>query len=963
MNKIQLSFLLIASLIIFVSSSSNPPNGRTGAPGEGLCTDCHNNSNPNGFDGSVVVSGLPSTIQANTSYTLTVTNSNPNGLATKGGFQIVALDGSNTDAGTMANPGSNSTITFSGGRTYLEHNPSTNYSNDMISWTVDWISPAGPDNEPINIYASAVIANGASGNSGDLTVTSVQSGTLMASGGTNLTITVSGSNVSCNGNSDGSASASASGGTAPYMYDWSNGQTGTTITNLNAGNYSVTATDANGNTGEESYTVTEPDVLMGFIVNQTNVGCSGGNTGSATVDAVGGTSPYLYLWPDGSMAITNNNLSAGTFDVTVTDSNNCTDLINITISQGAPFTVDVIPDGGIICPGSVLNLSALPSGGFTPYNYLWSNGNTTQSITIANAGTYSVTVTDNTGCESGDTVLVTSHPVFTIDVTGTDESVPGANDGTATLNITNGNSNYNYNWSNGGTTQTITNLTPGNYSVTVTDTNTNCQTMGSTTIGTGACDVNLTLIPSNPDCANSNDGFIDVFISGGLGPFTYLWSTGDTILNLGFLDCGEYSLTVTDVLGCTDEQVAEIVCPDPIILEFQTDTITCSNPTACANVIVTGGTGPYDYDWSNGSNGNFQCGLAAEEYTVTVTSSEGCIGISSFMIETTDSLEIVLALTDESVEGAADGKAVAFVMGGVEPYQYLWSTGETGNTISNLTEGLYSLTVTDASGCTTVENFNIEVSVCPFDIFLVPSNFDCANTSDGIIAVDIVPDPGVPLTFTWSNGSTSDTLTGALVAEYCVTITIANQCSISDCITIDTPDEILVDIVEVQSANGNVAEGFIDISISGGTPFSSATEPYIVKWFDETNFEIGNEEDISDLLPGTYTYEVTDSLGCSVCCVPIVVQNALSDIDLQTQNVSINPNPFKDVIKIHREDITTQEYTISLRSWDGRVIATEIIKDWNNHEYNWYQPNLPEGIYLLSLNDGTRNYVKKMVKY
>ena len=190
MNKIQLSLLLFTSLIIFISSSSNPPNGRTGAPGEGLCTDCHNNSNPNGFDGSVVVSGLPSTIQANTSYTLTVTNSNPNGLATKGGFQIVALDGSNDNAGTMANAGSNSTITLSGGRTYFEHNPSTNYSNDMISWTVDWISPTGPNNELINIYASAVIANDGNGNSGDLTVTSVQAGTLMSSGGVDLTVSV-----------------------------------------------------------------------------------------------------------------------------------------------------------------------------------------------------------------------------------------------------------------------------------------------------------------------------------------------------------------------------------------------------------------------------------------------------------------------------------------------------------------------------------------------------------------------------------------------------------------------------------------------------------------------------------------------------------------------------------------------------------------------------------------------------
>ena len=247
--------------------------------------------------------------------------------------------------------------------------------------------------------------------------------------------------------------------------------------------------------------------------------------------------------------------------------------------------------------------------------------------------------------------------------------------------------------------------------------------------------------------------------------------------------------------------------------------------------------------------------------------------------------------------------------------------------------------------------------------FLIPSNFNCANTNEGIIAVDIVPDPTAPLTFTWSNGSTNDTLSGAIVDQYCVTITIANQCSISECITIDTPDAILVDVVEVQSANGNVAEGYIDIAISGGTPFNSSTDPYIIKWFDETNFLIGNEEDISDLLPGTYTYEITDSLGCMVCCEPIVIQNALSNTELTMHEISIHPNPFQDVIKIHRDEMIPGDYSVSLRSWNGKIIATEVLQDWNNHQYNWYQPNLPEGIYLLSINDSKRNYLKKIVKY
>ncbi|MFZ5554372.1 MAG: T9SS type A sorting domain-containing protein [Bacteroidota bacterium] len=212
-------------------------------------------------------------------------------------------------------------------------------------------------------------------------------------------------NVLCYGGSTGSAAASATGGSSPYSYLWNNGQTTQTATGLSAGTYTVTITDANGCTSSQTANITEPSALASSISSSTNVLCNGGNTGSAAASATGGTSPYTYLWSNSQSTATATGLSAGTYTVTITDANGCTSSQTVMITQPTALSVSTTttPSG---CSDSTGTATATPSGGVTPYTYLWSNGQTLQTATSLPADIYTITITDANGCivSQADTV-------------------------------------------------------------------------------------------------------------------------------------------------------------------------------------------------------------------------------------------------------------------------------------------------------------------------------------------------------------------------------------------------------------------------------------------------------------------------------------------------------------------------------------------------------------------------------
>ena len=401
-------------IVVILGNANNPPNGKTGAPGDGVCTECHNSGNPNGFDGAINVTGFPATINGGTLYPLTITVTNPNGLAAKAGFQFVILNASNQSFGTMTSAGPNSVITSANGRFYLEHNPAVNFPmNNQVSWTVNWTAPANGTSQTITLYAVANIANGANGNDGDYIIFNTFSGTYVPQPPT-PSVNITPTHVTCFGIADGTATAMASGGTPNYSFSWSNGASGPSISNLSPGTYTVTVTDNAGQTATASTTITQPSLLNVQI-----------NPSGSTIDCdnpsinlngigMGGTPNYSFSWSNGSSTPTIIVTTGGNYSVTVTDNNGCTASNSIFIDEVIP-PVLTFDDVGPLCESSdPVNLYAFPTGG-----YFIGNGVTgfTFNPSVTGPGTFSVSyiyVEDNCEYSISQNITVHADPIINL---------------------------------------------------------------------------------------------------------------------------------------------------------------------------------------------------------------------------------------------------------------------------------------------------------------------------------------------------------------------------------------------------------------------------------------------------------------------------------------------------------------------------------------------------------------------
>ena len=360
-------------------------------------------------------------------------------------------------------------------------------------------------------------------------------------------IGVSITKVSCPGGSNGSITAIPSFGSEPYTYLWSNGQTTQTISNLPVGTYSVTVTGANGCSLSRTINLTQQPLLQASIINVQHNICFGGSAGSATANPIDGTPAYTYRWSNGKTTQTISNLPAGTYTVTIKDACNTTATASVTITQ--PAKVDAyITTTPVTCRGgSDGTATANPIGGLAPYQYNWSNGQTTQTATGLSAGvTYKVTVKD--GCNNTVTKSTTvSQPNALSGSVVTYPSSPCVPTGKAIATASDGTPPYSYLWNTGATTSTIENLAPGTYTVTIRDacnaSKSYSKSVGTKTISLSA---NITCTPTG-----SCQGSITVNVTGGDSPYTYRWSNGQTTQTATNLCKGTYTVTVTDAMGCT----------------------------------------------------------------------------------------------------------------------------------------------------------------------------------------------------------------------------------------------------------------------------------------------------------------------------------------------------------------------------------------------------------------------------
>lgn len=592
-----------------------------------------------------------------------------------------------------------------------------------------------------------------------------------------LSASLSSTDVLCNGGSSGTATVIPSGGTSPYTYNWSDGSSSNTASGLNANNYSVTITDNNGCQFNDSISVAEPNILS-ISISKTNSTCSSLANGVATASSSGGTSPYTYEWSTGEATASISSLAAGTYSVTVTDSHNCKSNSFISLTNNYSLT-STISSTNVSCNGGN-NGSAtiLPSGGTSPYSYVWNNGDLTSVISLLSAQLFSVTITDANGCTSINSVTVTQPQIITTSITQTNVTCYGTANGTATIVVAGGTSPYNYSWTSGDTTAITTALDAQNYSVQIIDAN-GCTQSASVLITEP---ISLTVTTSSNDvlCNAGNSGSAMVTGVDGTAPYAYVWSTGGVANMENNLAAGTYTVTVTDANGCSSEGSVIISEPDVLVLTVSGVAANCGQSNGSASVVVSGGSGPFMYNWSSGGTADIENNLAAGNYSISVTDVNGCSQVNNVLVSNSAALSVAVSQTSVLCNGDNNGTIDLSVTGGSGNFTYLWSNGDTTSSVSGLSPISYSYIVTDAANC---QSTGVVIITQPDLIVITSTTINETISNDG--SIDLTVSGGVaPYTFSWSDGSSTEDLLNLASGNYTVTITDSYGCIHIETITV-----------------------------------------------------------------------------------------------------------------------------------------------------------------------------------
>ncbi len=699
-----------------------------------------------------------------------------------------------------------------------------------------------------------------------------------------IEITLAVGDVTTNGGNDGYIVSTVSGGAPPYSYQWSNGKTTSNIDLLTAGIYTLTVADANGCIAVNEAVVNEPTTTNCEIVLQdlqhpacASVPGTSGGYGYIIVSGAPAGVQFFYSWSNGMTGSAIDGLSSGTYCVTMYDATeSCVIDACFTLEAPAPLQVTLSASDVTTPGGNDGYIISTVSGGTPPYTYQWDNGQTSSNIDLLTAGIYTVTVTDANGCSTVNEAQVNEPTTTNCEVVlqnlqhPTCAAIPGTTGGDGYIIVTGAPAGvqFFYSWSNGMTGSAIDGLGSGTYCVTMYDANESCVVDACFTLEAPA-PIEIALSASDVTTPGGNDGYIISTVSGGTPPYTYQWSNGETSSATDNLAAGIYTVTVTDANGCTSVNEAQV--DEPTTTNCEIVLVTLENPACAAEAGTASGDGfiivsgapagvQFFYSWSNGMMGAAIDGLGAGTYCVTMyDATESCVIEECFTLEAPAPLQVALAASNVTTSGGNDGYIVSTVTGGTPPYNYQWNNGETSSNIDLLTAGIYTVTVTDANGCSTINEAQVNEPTGPNCEVLVLAlqNPTCASVpgttgGDGYIIVSAVPSE-FAFFYTWSNGMTGSVIDGLGSGTYCVTIYDSNQsCEANACFTLEAPTPLQVALApsDVTTPGGN--DGYIISTVAGGTP------PYTYQW---SNGETSSATD--NLAPGIYTLTVTDANGCS----------------------------------------------------------------------------------------------------
>jgi gliding motility-associated-like protein len=668
------------------------------------------------------------------------------------------------------------------------------------------------------------------------------------------------------------------------------------ISNLGVGVYTVVVTDSNTCTATTQVSV-QNESAPNIVLTPVQPNCNEPN-GSVSAAISGGAAPYIISWSDSPSTDTlRTGLADGIYTIFVTDSNSCIATDSVTLNNtGKPqLTANQTDATCGLLDGTI---SLVVTGGVSPYTYLWApTGETTQNLDSLASGSYSVQVTDDGGCVISGNFIIGSRNSFELDKTTVDPSC-GQNSGSITLSVNPPSPNYEFNWTGAGVNQNDqnqANLGAGVYKVVVTDTESGCVDSLTVTLENSN---SFTVISDSTEITDAScglpNGSIRIALSDPSATYSYVWCSGTTsVPEITGLSAGTCSVTITNTTtNCVVVDSFTVGSIAGSLLASTVTDVTCDSCNGKIELSISGGTIPFTILWSNGASDSLLTDLCEGSFSVTVTDGLGCIStLDSIQVNPGNPPLIALVSVDSTICGDTTGAITVSVSGGIEPYEYSWTDVDgfvdTTQNLSSLKEGLYTLIVTDASGCTGTLDVDVPSNRPQISFTLVPTS--CGLTNGQISAVlNPVPSESVSYSWTGPDGFTSinDTISDLVAGTYILTATSGN------CTTIDSAIVI----------NSNAASATISLSpdtVCSGQ-FSTATislegiPPYTFKYSD------GNAiTTVTSFGGSTFTFSVNPTITTTYTLISLV-----SDSDPTCQGsfpsgpatLQVNPTPVAPIV-------------------------------------------------------------------
>jgi gliding motility-associated-like protein len=747
--------------------------------------------------------------------------------------------------------------------------------------------------------------------------------------------TVAVTHNSCYGDNSGVISINFNGGMLPLDYDWSNSDSTSGINSLASGFYTVIVTDANGCSIDSSnIKVSQPDTFFVTPSSGGDVSCFGTSDGLIDVDIFGGVEPYFISWdhliPDSTLIDT---VPAGEYIYTIVDSNLCTlsDTLIIEEPDALVMSDSII---NVLCKGeSTGEIHITVTGGTPPYEYSLNGGAFQSQAYFDNlsAGSYSIIVKDANDCLLNSPLYNISEPLTVLSAGLTPPNLLCFGDtGTVVLTVSGGTPNYSFLWGNGETSQNLNGVVAGNYSLTIFDAN-DCELVETINVSSPD-EIIVSEAITDLSCFEDGTGVIDISITGGATTYVLSWSNGETTSYINGLDADTYTLNLTDDNGCTDSYNYDVEQPDLLELTSIVSHVACfGESNGEIDISVTGGTSPYNFDWSNLSSNEDLQNVPVGFYDITVTDANSClIPLTTIAVNDPTEITYTITLIDLVCNSIDEGEISISVSGGTPAYSYSIDGGATyqsSNNFYNLQSNNYDVVIQDASLCQKQETVTLNQPIGYSTSVIITDVEGCNGESTGVIDFTLSGNTP-PYTYNWSNNESSSSIYNLTAGNYDVIVSDAYNCEMTYSYLVTEPNALNLQYNILLASCEEKNDGGITTVVTGGTL------PYSYLW--------GNEETSSDLFnieKGTYSLYLEDSKGCALPievievgfdgfngCIEIPSGFTPNNDNIHDEWVIYGLNNFPDVIvKIYnrwgQELFSSSGYPMP---WDGKYNGVDL---------------------------------------